>query len=323
MKKNFPLPRFLVTILILIGCVFLAFKVVNIFTAKQKETYTIKIGNMSFPTPFLIAQEKGFFSQESLNVEIVEFTNTDTLVQALLNGDIDTAVIPYASLLNVQIAAPGSFKIYFSAEESDNHPFSYLVVKNDINNIEELNGKKIVIRTGYPSKVQAEWVFKGLGLNPQNITFVQVATPLIVPTFSQADVFACLDLEPIMTVITQQGQGKVLVVAPRSKYLVNPYPSAAGVFSSNFVQEHPNLAMKLMKSIDTSIDYMKTNEADSRLIFQKELNLDENIAQKMQLPWFEKLDAIDRKAIQMLIDFSVENNILETRPNFDDAFFEK
>lgn len=56
---------------------------------------TVRIGTVKAPplVPVLIAQEEGFFARESVRVEIVPFSSIGAVRQALLNHDVDVAVL--------------------------------------------------------------------------------------------------------------------------------------------------------------------------------------------------------------------------------------
>ncbi len=66
-------------------------------------------------TPMLIAQARGYFNQEGLNVEIINFTNEAEMVPALAAGQIDAglSVAPSAALVNA-VARAEQIKIVAS-----------------------------------------------------------------------------------------------------------------------------------------------------------------------------------------------------------------
>ena len=288
----------------------------------QKEN-VVKIGFSSYPHPFYIACAKGFFGNEGIKVEKIDFGGKSFLANAIVSGDVDTAMVAYSSLFAIQKSSPGAFKIYFGVEETEENPFSFFVVKSDIKSPEDLKGKKIITRMSYAGKVQAESIIKGLGLELDEIELVQVSKPLIVSSFSQPDISGVIDQEPTMTIVVEKNIGKVLVSGVRPKYIIDPFPSAAGVFGSKFVEKNPELAQKVKKVIDRTIEFMRGNEKECRAIFSKELNIDPNIASKMKLSKCQTLESTNRVSIDKLIEFKVENKIIDKEVNFSNAFYKE
>lgn len=283
---------------------------------------TIKVAYGPYVSPIFIAFEKGFFEEEGLNVEKQLVPGMDTTTAGLTRGDIDTAWIPYSVLFSFEQASPGNFKIFSNSIETLDKPYSYLIVKNNIGNIKDLLGKKIVVRSGINGRLQAEMILKGLGLDLKKIELVQVEASITPIAFAKEDVSAAIDVEPSATAMLQKSGGKILESAVRVKYITNPYPTGAQVFSLKFIQAHPKEAEKFRLAFEKAVDYMKENDQESRDILQKYLKLDSEVAKTMAPQEIQKYAEIDRNSITKLMEISAETKQLDRLLNLSSIYYE-
>jgi ABC-type nitrate/sulfonate/bicarbonate transport system substrate-binding protein len=74
---------------------------------KPREEVTLRIAIMPYlsNTVFIIAQEEGFFAEQGLNIEFVQFTNTADVVPMILADEID-AGCPWPQRWFVQCGCP-------------------------------------------------------------------------------------------------------------------------------------------------------------------------------------------------------------------------
>lgn len=290
-------------------------------TEKETSSEVVRVGYGKFVSPFFVALEKGFFNQEGVEVELQLIPDPNAIMQAMAKGNTDVAAVPYSVLFSFEQASPGNFKIFSGAIETIETPYSFLVVKDNVNRPEELKGKMIVARSGFNSKVQAELVLMGLGIKPEEIELVQVESPLTVATFAKKEIMGAIDVEPSVTAMLEKKLGKVLITAVRPRFITNPYPSVGYVFSTRFVRENNQAAEKFRRATERAIDYMKANDEESRRIMQKYLNLEEKVALLMFPCQFQKLSEIDKEAINRLRDFEFEHKFLDQKIELKDVFY--
>ena len=125
----------------------------------------VKIGYlrivMSFPT--FVAQEKGFFAEEGLKVELIPFNSGTAIIDALVAGRIDANC--GSAMTGHWFAAqtaPDRFKIFLlygttSAKEDNSF---VVVVKKDapMQNLKDLKGKRVGTYPGATSVALARAV---------------------------------------------------------------------------------------------------------------------------------------------------------------------
>ena len=145
---------------------------------------------------------------------------------------------------------------------------------------------------------------------------------LLVQTFAKDEITAFLDIQPFATVILQKELGDVLIVSPRAKYVLDPYPLAGAVLGKEFVTKNPDVAKRFKSATEKAIEFIRANETEARKIFQKYLELEENIAINMPLARFEKVSEVDREAVGKLADYEVEHKILDKKTDITNFFLE-
>lgn len=122
---------------------------------------------------FLMAEEKGYFDELGVNVEIKRFTGNVQVVQALVSGAIDSAdsspgPLYDATVQGAEVKAIGSTlpKITYS-----------LLAKSSIKSFEDLQGKTIGVSApgSFPDEV-ARAMLAAEGLNPKDLDVVNAGS---------------------------------------------------------------------------------------------------------------------------------------------------
>jgi len=115
-------------------------------------------------TPFVIALRKGFFAEEGMDVEMIQ-VNPRLGATALLNGDIDFTATFGTTLRGIVGGFPIKF-VAVSVKKSEH----FLIVRPEIKDIRDLNGKKLGVATLFGSDQKAaEEMIRSKGFSPNMI----------------------------------------------------------------------------------------------------------------------------------------------------------
>lgn len=98
----------------------------------------VRVGMPSFSLSFIaprVAQAKGFFQAEGLEVELIQMATNISLV-ALTTKDIDYSTASGAALRSAVRGLPVKVVMYFNGR-----PLHVLVVKPEVRSLQELRGK--------------------------------------------------------------------------------------------------------------------------------------------------------------------------------------
>ena len=279
----------------------------------------VKIGYfpVSGDLAFFVGVEKGFFKEEGLDVEPVKFAESKEAMDAMLTGRVDVcAPMGFTTIFAVEQNQTGLLKIFLPGGEAEGHIVSHLIVKKDSNirSIEDLKGKKIGTYAGTAHRMWLELLLKRLNLDPEkDVTIVQVASNLLVPSLMAGQFDALYATEPYTTTALIKGMARSLIDNPRSKYIINPFPSGSFVFTTKFWEEKPKIAMKIYQAMKKSIDFMRANELEAKMILPKYTPIDEEIAKACDVHAIYEINDTTIGAIQELANMLFEYKLLEKK----------
>lgn len=222
--------------------------------AKVKVAYL----GLTCEAAMFVAQEKGFFKDEGLDVEFVK-TDWDGLREGLGLGRFDanyTLIMyllkPIENGLDVKITGgvhSGCLRIQAGAKTAIKSP-------------KDLKGKRIGIPTmGSPPFLFASRVLAAHGMDPQkDVEWVQVAADVSGLSLDQGKIDAVADSEPIGSILL--GQGKVRTVADQAED--PPYKDeycCAVVVSGKLAKSNPAVAAKATRALLKGARWVEANPA--------------------------------------------------------------
>ena len=269
----------------------------------------VKIGYlrivMSLPT--FVAQEKGFFAEEGLKVELIPFNSGSAITDALIAGRIDANC--GSSMTGHWFAAqvaPDRFKIFLTlgVKPGKKDRSFVVVVKKDspIKNLKGLKGKKVGTYPGATSVALARAVIR-TQIDPEEVIFTQVPPPNMVPALAADQIDAFFTPEPSGMLAVSKGVGRYLMKGPLSLLkLKRGFPGMAFSFSSKFLKERPEDAKRVKAAMYKAVDYIRGHEQDARPYLMEYTGLPEPVAMACPIDEFMKLEELDKKAGQDYFD---------------------
>ena len=276
--------------------------------AKEAEK-VVKIGYltlvMSLPT--FVAQEKGFFEEKGLQVELIPFHSGTAIVDALVSGRID-ANCGSASTGHWFAAqsAPDRFKIfmlYGTTSAGEDNTFVVVVKKDSpITDLKGLKGKKVGTFPGATSMSLAKAVVR-TQLDPAGVIFTEIPPPNMVPALAAGQIDCFFTPEPMGMMAVSKGIGKYLMKSPLALLkLDGGLPGAAFSFNAQFLKEHPKTAKKIKVAMEKAVDYIRDHEEEVRSYLIEYTGLPEPVAMRMPYDKFIKLNEVNKDACQGYFD---------------------
>jgi NitT/TauT family transport system substrate-binding protein len=266
----------------------------------KKEEKVVKIGYltlvMSLPT--FVAQEKGFFEEEGLQVELEPFNSGTDIVDALVAGRID-ANCGSASTGHWFAAqnAPDRFKIfmmYGTTSAGEDNTFVVVVKKDSpITDLKGLKGKKVGTFPGATSVALAKLAVR-TQLDPAEVVFTELPPPNMVPALAAGQIDCFFTPEPM---------GMMAVKSPLALLnLEGGVPGAAFSFNTEFLKKYPKTAKKIKAAMEKAVDYIRANNQEVRSYLVQYTGIPEPVAMHMPYDKFVKLDEINKNACQAYFD---------------------
>jgi NitT/TauT family transport system substrate-binding protein len=265
-------------VLVVVGIIIIA--VVGFFVfqkPKPIEEVTIGYSALRISLPVFVAQDRGFFAEEGLNVKLERFDTAQPLMQSLVAGNIQaggyTALpITYTAMLR------GKTDLYFATSmlEDQNHRISYLIIpKDSIENFSyaNLKGKKIGILPTVAYKVWLEELLKNKGVDIKTVEIVQLDPSLQATALQSKQVDALFTGDPVGTTVLQKGIGRLIsseVELP--KIFGEPFVFGSFNIRKDFADKNPSVTKKLISALDKAVEYVNTNPTESKQILKNYLS---------------------------------------------------
>ncbi len=288
----------------------------------------VKIGHLlvvpSLPT--YVAVEKGFFTQQGLDVELVPFQSGTDIIDALIAGRIDANCM--SAITGHWFAAQGApdkFKIFLVyAADSTVDNTMVVVVKKDstFKSLKDLKGKKVGTFPGATSVALAKAVIR-TQLDVTKVTFIEIPPPTMVQALAAGQIDAFFSPEPMGMMAVSQGVGKYLMKSPCTLLgLKKGIVGGAFSFSAKFLQEKPQLAAKVKAAIEMGADYIKTNEQESRGYLAKYTQLPPPVAAQIPFEKWIKIKELDKKAPQLYFDVLYKEGAYQKKIDTTTLYYE-
>jgi ABC-type nitrate/sulfonate/bicarbonate transport system substrate-binding protein len=266
--------------------------------------------------------------QEGVEVQGLRFANANQAMDAFLSGDIDVvSVVGYSTLLPLFEKDQDSFRVVQTYVETKDKPVSRILVMNGspIRKIEDLAGKKIGTYNGLTQKVNVQLILAHVFEKPEDVEFIQVDESLQIPSLVSGRFDALFAIEPITTIAMEKEGAQSISDSPRTTYILDPFPAAATVFSTEFMQEQPLLASRTLKAFEAAAGWIGENPTEAALTAARPeyTQLDAEIAGNCSLYDTWNLGEEDRTVIQEFSDILTEEGVLTAPLAVDGLFAER
>ncbi len=225
--------------------------------ALEKKKVTIAVGgkNLLYYLPLTVAEQKGFFKDEGLEVEIVDFAGGARALQAVVGGSAD--VVSGAFEHNINMQAKGQPMRAFVLQ--GRAPQIVLAVSNktmpNFKSVADLKGKKIgVTAPGSSTNIMTNFVLAKSGLKGTDVSYVGVgASQGAVAALRSGQIDAISNLDPVITMLVRNNDIKIISdtrdVAEADKVFGGPMPAATLYSPVAFIEKNPNTVQALTNAI--------------------------------------------------------------------------
>jgi NitT/TauT family transport system substrate-binding protein len=219
---------------------------------------TIKLAyiGLTCEAAMFVAEEKGFFKEQGIDVELVK-TDWDGLRDGLGLGrfDVNYTLImyllkPIEQGLDVKIVGgihKGCLRVHVPTD-------------SDVQSIEQLKGKRIGIPTmGSPPFLFASRALAANGLDPRtDVEWIVVAPEVSGLALDNGQVDAIADSEPIGSILSEQGKVRAIVDQAADAEYRDEYCCAV-VVSGAFARDDPESAAKVTRALLKGARWVEEN----------------------------------------------------------------
>ena len=223
----------------------------------EKPKTTIAVGgkNLLYYLPLTIAEQRGYFKSEGLDVTIVDFAGGARALQAVVGGSADVVSGAFEHTVNMQ--HKGQYMRAFVLQGRAPQIVLGINPKTmpNFKTVAELKGKKIgVTAPGSSTNVMLNFILAKAGLKPSDVSIIGVgAGNGAVAAMRSGQIDAISNLDPVITLLQRSGDLKIVsdtrVLAESDRVFGGPMPAACLYAPQTFIDKNPNTAQALANAI--------------------------------------------------------------------------
>jgi NitT/TauT family transport system substrate-binding protein len=223
----------------------------------EKPKTTIAVGgkNLLYYLPLTIAEQRGYFKAEGLEVTIVDFAGGARALQAVVGGSADVVSGAFEHTVNMQHKGQPmrAFALQGRAPQIvlGVNPKTMAGYKTPT----DLRGKKIgVTAPGSSTNVMVNFFLAKAGLKPSDVSIIGVgAAQGAVAAMRSGQIDAMSNLDPVITLLQRSGDLKIIsdtrIVSESDKVFGGPMPAGCLYAPQAFIDKNPNTVQALTNAI--------------------------------------------------------------------------
>ena len=213
--------------------------------------------------PWRIAEAKGIFKKNGLDVKIINFATDDQINAAFASGKIDgTNVATHTALRFVGQGLP--LKAVLLEDVSLNA--DAILAGKDVNSIKDLKGKKVAYEEGTTSDILLAYALAQNGMSKSDIQPVPIPASDAGTAFLAGRVPVAVTYEPYLTTALQKDKNaKLLYTAGKNPGLIGDVFAV----SDDTIKNKPGQVAALIKSWGEAVDYYNAHKAEGQAIITK------------------------------------------------------
>lgn len=222
-------------------------------------TFVLSVNTWVGFGPFWLAQEKGFFADEGVNVEIQTIEDVAQKKAAMLAGRIDGVGDTIDSFV---LAKDEGVPVTLVAELDGSNGADGILTLNDVQRVSDLKGKTIAAQKNFVSEAFLNYLLVEHGLSPNDVHVVDTEAGAAGAAFASGSVDAAVTFEPWLSKASSRAGGKVLVSS-------REYPDILvdGLLVRNgYLKDHPDTVKRVMRAWFRAIEYWKAHPDEANAI---------------------------------------------------------
>lgn len=299
------------------------------FNSCSEKQSTLKIGYIPIAecVQLYVAQERGYFEELGLEVELISLAGGAKILNALNSGSVDVGFSNVVSLVIHRARGADFFSIFGGTYEDIKHQNHALVVNKNISNDNigiTLRGARIAVNT-YKNieELMVRKYVEDIGLAWEDINRVETPFPRMLPLIESGEINAASIVEPFITIAKEDTTNSFSILA--NHYLTTTPQSlvATYVSSEEFVTNNPEKTLNFRSAMDKATTFIEENELEAREIIGLYTKIPEGLLTRVGLSKFSS--TVDEDLLQQTIDDMVKYSYLENLrvPSVSELIYEK
>lgn len=286
-------------------------------SAGSAEEVTVGVLPIANSAPIYVGLEQGFFSDEGIDLKLVEESGGAAAVPGVVSGNFDFS---FGNLVSVITArAQGiplkavSAAISSTGDPGDDVSAVLVPAESSIKRPADLAGKTVAVNNlKNVGDMTISATIREDGGDPSSVEYVEMAFPDMLAALSSDRVDAVWEVEPFVTIGQKNGARAVAwnYAQAAPDLLIGVYFTSEEMIASN-----PDLVERFTSAFERSKDYSRDNPDAVREALLSYTEIDEAVAQEMSMPVWPV--ALNQDDVKTVADLMRQEDLLDQ--NFDAA----
>lgn len=230
--------------------------------ASADDTITIAHSTWVGYGPLYIAQDKGFFKENGVDVELVVMEDPKERFPTLMADRIQMIASTVDTAL-LYMKQPDDYKYVLAVDDSDGG--DGIVCNKDITSLADLKGKQVAVSEGSVSEFYLNVLLNKAGMKESDLNIVNMTAADAGGAFVSNRVDAAVTWEPWLTKGKTRENGHLLVDSSTSPGLITDVLTV----KTSWLKDHRKEVAAIVKSWNEAVAYLKANPADGLAIMSK------------------------------------------------------
>jgi len=225
--------------------------------APEKTRITIAVGgkNLFYYLPLTVAERKGYFRDEGLEVEIPDFAGGAKALQALVGGSADMVSGAYEHTINMAAKKQPIKAVVLQAKFSSMALAMSKERAAKFKSARDLKGWKIgVTAPGSSTNMYVNNLLVKDGMKPTDVSIVGVGTSSgAVAAMEKGEIDAIVNLDPVLTQLESTGQFVALYDTRTEKGMKDvyggDYMASVIYITDEYVKKNPNTVQAVVNAM--------------------------------------------------------------------------
>ena len=236
--------------------------------APEKKNIALGVGGKAllYYLPLTIAERKGFFKEQGLDVEITDFAGGAKSLQALVGGSVDVVTGAYEHTIRMQAKGQDIRAVI----ELGRFPGIGVGVKKDRkwSGPADFKGMKIgVTAPGSSTNMLMNFVMAKAGLAPSDASYIGIGSAQsALAAIQKGEIDAISHLEPVISFLERAGEVNVVIDTRTEEgtraLFGGSNPAAVLYMRKSFIDANPNTVQALTKAFYKTLQWLKSASAE-------------------------------------------------------------
>ena len=266
MKKHSLIKIF--SIVFLISIISISFIVIQLFSHKEQQLKKINIAFQEWVGygPFFLAQDKGFFKEEGIELEFIDEQLDSARRDAFKEGILDCE----AGTLDILISKTAQdIPIQAIFEIDRSFGGDGIIAAENINSLKDLIGKKVAFARDDVGDILISYLFDKEGIPMNSITIIARSPEEVAQAFLDGEADAVVTWEPWLSKSLQRKGAHLLI---STKDIPDIIVDTLNV-RADIVKNDPTLIKGLMRAWFKALKYYKENPVEASTIIAKHYSI--------------------------------------------------